>query len=276
MKQKIVSKKALAPIEIKASKRRLFQTGNPSLVLLHVQSIFFCRVQWAWKKPDKNGCFPFFTRLNDLLTKICSQSKFLVSRWMHLHPLKILHLLLVGDSSFCKGAVAGVTSNYLILFGCFVIFLNLRGSLRCKEKCEFSHHPNPRKLQPRGISRLIHDFEHFRSAQWKRWPDYTSRRTSMEPRNEKENHLTIHFHFGVPAVRDDHAPDQKERPKKIHKKPQSKEQPLIFANLTTSIKQVLSARNRKLSLCSKLNPMFFTSLDTWMYVDYGSSRACPS
>lgn len=58
MKQKIVSKKALAPIEIKASKRRLFQTGNPSLVLLHFQSIFF-QGAVSLEKPVKNGCFPF-------------------------------------------------------------------------------------------------------------------------------------------------------------------------------------------------------------------------
>ena len=40
---------------------------------------------------------------------------------------------------------------------------------------------------------------------------------------------TIHFHFGVPAVRDDHAPDQKEQAEKIHKKPAVKDQQtLIF------------------------------------------------
>ena len=191
MKRKIVSKKALAPIEIKASERRLFQTGNPSAFTFPKQFFFPGAVSLG--KTSQKRLFSIFACL-----KICWKiSAAKASSWfpgdvffsMHLHPLKILHLLLVGDSSFCKGAVAGVTSNYLILFGCFVIFLNLRGSLRCKEKCEFSHHPNPRKLQPRGISRLIHDFEHFRFAQWKRWPDYTSRRTSMEPRNEKENHL---------------------------------------------------------------------------------------
>lgn len=78
MKRKIVSKKALAPIEIKASKRRLFQTGNPSAFTFPKH--FFSRAQWAWKNQTKTIVFHFCVP-KDLLKKICSQSKFLVSRW---------------------------------------------------------------------------------------------------------------------------------------------------------------------------------------------------
>ena len=116
MKRKIVSKKALAPIEIKASKRRLFQNGQPKC--FYMSNAFFSRAQWAWEKPDKTIVFHFCVP-KDLLKKICSQSKFLVSRWMHLHPLKIPQLLLVGDFSFSRGAVAGVTSNYLGVLSSF-------------------------------------------------------------------------------------------------------------------------------------------------------------
>lgn len=138
-----------------------------------------------------------------------------------------------------------------------------------------SHHPNPRKLQPRRISRLIHDFEHFRSAKWKRWPDCTSPRTSMEPRNEKEHHLNHPLPFWASSRWGWSCPRSertgRENPQKTGSQRTNKL--WFFANLTTSIKQVPSARNRKL-LFVHMNPMFFTSLDTSMYVDYGSSRAC--
>ena len=189
MKRKIVSKKALAPIEIKASKRRLFQTGNPSC--FYISKAFCFQGAVSLEKTRQKRLFSIFACL-----KICwKKSAAKASSWFpgdvffqciftpENSPLVACRWLWLFQGSSCRCHVQ--------LFGCFVISLDLRGSLRCweREKCEFSHHPNPRKLQPRRICRLIHDFEHFRSAKWKRWPDYTSPRTSMEPRNEKENHL---------------------------------------------------------------------------------------
>lgn len=140
----------------------------------------------------------------------------------------------------------------------FCHLLNLRGSLRCKETCEFHTAQIQGNCNPDGflgwymtlntLGLQNGDVDQITPPQELAW--------NLEM---KRNIIwTIRFHLGLPAVGDDHVPDQKEQAEKIHKKPAVKGPTNFdcFANLTTSIKQVLSAGNRKL-LFVQIEPHVF-------------------